>query len=665
MAKQKVAIGDMAVIKKLGSLTLSPSGKKAAFTVLEGCMEKNNYATDIWVYDEDRTPALFRLTAGDDGASPMFLDEETVLFPSDRKKKHPATPTQKFTTFNTISLNGGEANEAFFLPFEVPFIYNIGDGLWLCGGRRDVSLPDVTGLDECEKAKVFKELEEDKDYTIFDELPYWFNGKGVTNKKRTGLFLCNTKTGVNELLTDLYFDVTGLVLNADKTRAAYWGYRFETYNQMKSVMYLRDLATGATVEVPLNGKYNVSDGAFAGEDLLFTATDGAKYGTSQNDDIFKAAPDGSFEMILSPDITFGPVGSDIAGGGSHWAGNDAWYFLQTDNFRSVYKKLTADGKMTLLADRFYFISAAAGKDHLMYLIDMEKVCPQELYIKKNGVTTCVSAFNSPYMESHETAHTEHFTFLDREGSEIDGWVLYPADYDPSKTYPGILSVHGGPRVAYGEGFFHEFQYWAACGYIIFFCNPRGSCGKGDVFADIMGDNYGIRDFNCLMDFTDEVLKRVPRIDPSRIAMTGGSYGGFMANWIIGHTDRFAAVVSCRSIANYISKCLTTDIGYYHNMSQVGADPWTAPEKMWAHSPLAYADKVKTPTLFIQSDEDYRCWMADPLQMMQALLMHGVPTKMCLFHGENHELSRSGKPKHRVRRLKEMTAWFDKYLGVER
>ena len=140
-----------------------------------------------------------------------------------------------------------------------------------------------------------------------------------------------------------------------------------------------------------------------------------------------------------------------------------------------------------------------------------------------------------------------------------------------------------------------------------------------------------------------------------------SYGGFMANWIVGHTDRFAAVASQRSIANFISKCLTTDIGYYHNLCAVQSDPWNSPEEMWNRSPLKYADKCTTPTLFIQSDEDYRCWMADALQMFTALRMHGVPTRVCLFHGENHELSRNGKPKHRVRRLKEITRWFDRYL----
>ena len=303
---------------------------------------------------------------------------------------------------------------------------------------------------------------------------------------------------------------------------------------------------------------------------------------------------------------------------------------------------------TLDGERFVLV-AAAGLDL------------PELYLWQGGALQRATHFNDQVSAQWHLSVPEPFTFLDRDGVEIDGWVLYPADFDKNRKYPGILDVHGGPQTAYGEGFFHEMQYWAGLGYIVFFCNPRGSSGKGGGFADIYGDNYGVRDYNDLMEFTDQVLERVPQIDPSRIGMTGGSYGGFMANWIIGHTDRFAAVASQRSIANYISKCLTTDIGYYHNLSAIQADPWTSPEKMWAHSPLAYANRAKTPTLFIQSDEDYRCWMGDAVQMLQALLMHGVPARMCLFHGENHELSRSGKPKHRVRRLREITQWFDQYL----
>jgi dipeptidyl aminopeptidase/acylaminoacyl peptidase len=204
------------------------------------------------------------------------------------------------------------------------------------------------------------------------------------------------------------------------------------------------------------------------------------------------------------------------------------------------------------------------------------------------------------------------------------------------------------------------QYWASSGYVIFFCNPRGSDGKGNAFADIRG-KYGTIDYDDIIKFTDEVIKRYSFIDPERVGVTGGSYGGYMTNWIIGHTDRFKAAVSERSIANWISKFCTTDIGYYFVEDQIAATPWDNQDKLWQHSPLSYANQVKTPTLFLHSEEDYRCWLTEGLQMFTALKFHGVESRFCLFRGENHELSRSGKPQHRLRRLKEITEWFNQYL----
>jgi len=152
------------------------------------------------------------------------------------------------------------------------------------------------------------------------------------------------------------------------------------------------------------------------------------------------------------------------------------------------------------------------------------------------------------------------------------------------------------------------------------------------------------------------------MDSARIGVTGGSYGGFMTNWIVGHTNRFAAAATQRSICNWISKAYASDIGYYFNTEQMQSDPWRNLEKMWWHSPLKYAPNVTTPTLVLHSDEDYRCWIAEAYQWFTALKLHGVETKLHIFHGENHELSRSGRPDNRVRRLTEITGWMDKYLN---
>ena len=285
---------------------------------------------------------------------------------------------------------------------------------------------------------------------------------------------------------------------------------------------------------------------------------------------------------------------------------------------------------------------------------------QELYEADlaTGEVERVSHFNDAVLEGKYVAVPQPLS-VESEGWTIGGWVLLPKDFDPEKKYPAVLDIHGGPKTAYGPVFYHEMQVWANMGYFVFYCNPMGSDGRDNKFMDIRG-HYGETDYQNLMDFTDAVLDAYPQIDRTKVCETGGSYGGFMTNWIIGHTDRFVCTASQRSIANWVSFYGVSDIGVDFGMDQCDADPFNSPDKMWEHSPMRYAANVKTPTLFIHSDEDYRCPLAEGLQMYTSLAALGVPTRLCLFHGENHELSRSGKPQHRVRRLTEITNWFEKY-----
>ena len=165
-----------------------------------------------------------------------------------------------------------------------------------------------------------------------------------------------------------------------------------------------------------------------------------------------------------------------------------------------------------------------------------------------------------------------------------------------------------------------------------------------------------------MAFTDEVLKKYPALDKDNLGVTGGSYGGFMTNWIIGHTNRFKAAASQRSISNWVSFFGVCDIGPWFGKREMGgATPWENLEGLWNASPLQYAMNAETPTLFIHADEDYRCWLPEGIQMYSALQLKGVPTRMCIFHGEHHELSRSGKPKHRIRRMNEINDWLFHYI----
>ena len=279
-------------------------------------------------------------------------------------------------------------------------------------------------------------------------------------------------------------------------------------------------------------------------------------------------------------------------------------------------------------------------------------------VNSEVVTDCFSGSVTGQRMVGETLY-----FLNTDGVDIDGFVMKPVGYEPGKRYPGILHIHGGPKMVFGPGFHHEMQLWAASGFFVCYCNPRGSCGKGNAFADLQG-KYGEVDFRDLMEFTDEVLRRYPEIDADRMGVAGGSYGGFMTNWVIGHTDRFRCAVSQRSIANYVGDYLLSDIGYYYVPDQQLGTIWEHPERLWKASPLTYADRVKTPTLFIHADKDYRCTLANGLEMFAALKLHGVESKLCMFYGENHGLSREEKPSNRISRLSEILHWMEEHLKEE-
>ena len=329
------------------------------------------------------------------------------------------------------------------------------------------------------------------------------------------------------------------------------------------------------------------------------------------------------------------------------------YFLNTDGVGSGLCVWTREtGVQTLFGGDDYLIDfdTKDGKRFLFSAAVGLKL--PEVYLWDGGELEQLTDFNGAALEGVTISVPERLTFTNTDGVDIDGFVMKPVGYEPGKRYPGILHIHGGPKMVFGPGFHHEMQLWAASGFFVCYCNPRGSCGKGNAFADLQG-KYGEVDFRDLMEFTDEVLRRYPEIDADRMGVAGGSYGGFMTNWVIGHTDRFRCAVSQRSIANYVGDYLLSDIGYYYVPDQQLGTIWEHPERLWKASPLTYADRVKTPTLFIHADKDYRCTLANGLEMFAALKLHGVESKLCMFYGENHGLSREGKPSNRISRLSEI------------
>lgn len=643
----------------LSSIEVSPDKKNTAFIVHRGDYDDNDYKSNIWVMNNE-TKKYFRLTGMNEERSFLWLDETKILFPSmrDKKLKVKVEEGEKWTCYYSIDINGGEAQEYMRVPLIVTSIKKIDGDNFILTAKYDnygVNLNELTGE---ARAEATKKIKEDKDYEILDEIPFWSNGGGFTNKKRNRLYIYNRATEEITPVSDSISNVTyysykdGVVL--------YVVNRFKDKQEQREAIYTYDIATKEEKLVLPSEGYRVSFAEFFGDGILCGLNDTLKYGLNQNPN-FYIIRDGKVELFKEHDTwMINTVGSDCryGGGKSFRVKGNKLYFLTTVMHDAFLNTLDINGEERVLtkANGSVDTYAIAGDD--IYFIGLRGLRLQELYLLKDEEEIQLTKFNENIIESKKLSIPEKFDIVN-DGIEIEGWVLKPTDYEEGKEYPAILDIHGGPKTVYGDVFYHEMQVWANMGYFVFFCNPRGGDGRGNEFADIRG-KYGTVDYDDLMKFTDEVLKAYP-IDRSRVGVTGGSYGGFMTNWIIGHTDRFACAASQRSIANWFSKFGTTDIGYYFNVDQNASSPWENPEKLWWHSPMKYADKVKTPTLFIHSEEDYRCWLTEGIQMFTSLKYHGVPARLCMFRGENHELSRSGKPRHRVKRLEEMTNWFELYL----
>ncbi|WP_104991513.1 S9 family peptidase [Deinococcus sp. NW-56] len=256
---------------------------------------------------------------------------------------------------------------------------------------------------------------------------------------------------------------------------------------------------------------------------------------------------------------------------------------------------------------------------------------------------------------------QRVTFTTEEGQEGEGWVLLP---DGEERVPAVLTIHGGPHTAYGHAFTHEFQLMAARGYAVCYSNPRGSVGYGQAWASAIHGRWGTVDMADLLAFFDCCLEAHPRLDGERSAVMGGSYGGYMTNWITGHTDRFAAAITDRSICNLLSFGGTSDIGLRFWDDELGLNFHRSADalQLWEMSPLKYVEAVKTPTLIVHSVLDHRCPVEQAEQWYAALHLHGVPTRFVRFPGEDHELSRSGRPDRRLKRLEEYLGWLDRWLA---
>lgn len=658
---------DFLQYKFLSQLQLSPDEKYLAFVVAQCDEVHNGYRCVLYLLDPD-TKSLRQLTQGGSERSFCFLDEDTILYAAkpDEETAHRIASGEAWTCYHTVRLSTGDDQVYMRLPKRVSKIMPMGADRFLVVADHQLYAPDPHDYQDAEREAVLRQLKErSESYIVAHEMPFKWDGIGITDGLRNRLYLYNrideTFTPISQAVQNVeYVDFCG-----NKVLYTARAFTQDAPKFHRSGIYEYDLTTRQSTMLVEENVYRIKYCGYSDGVPIFAGTDEHRYGYTENPFIYRIRA-GRVELIARNERAFkSAVGSDSSyGGGTTEVPLDGkLYFVGTDRGDSniKYVELAAGNICPCQEGEGCVDMIAVGKRGIFF-VGMRGLRLQEVYQLCNDGEVRLTSFNEWVVQERTLSLPKQILYR-RENVTMNGYVMKPVNWEPGRNYPAILYIHGGHRIAAGSNFHHERQLLTNRGAYVLYCNPRGSDGEDNDYADIIGQ-YGFLDGEDIMAFLDHCLQQYPDIDRNRLGVCGGSYGGFMTNWLIGHTDRFCCAVSERCMANFLSIFGTSDTDYRFPMFALQTNIWMDPERYWRHSPLKYADKATTPTLFILSENDCRCPQSEGIQMFYALKYHHVPARLCIFKDEFHGLSSGGKPRNRINRLKEIMSWWDQYLGIE-
>lgn len=648
-----ILLDDFLKFKYVSSLKTSPNRKRLSFLASQADLKKNDYPAVLYTVEKGKAMRLINMK---DAGDFVYETDDSILFQMTKSKKEEKLKKDQKSIYYRYDFVSKKVTYAytFNAPLSIANVFENGDVL-LTGMLSDEQLKLLTD-DEKKRKVILDLLKKEKAYEEVDQIPFYFNGAGFIANKKSRLFIYEPNTSELKLISDPDFHVEGF--DASEDDIYMHGYMLSDVMPLCNDIYRYDLKGEILEKVLDNKKFMISGLERVEQKLVVLATKGDQFGLNEDPD-FYTLEKGKLKLLAPFGFSIGnSIGADIRYGSNPQSVvvDGMLYFIETVDDHTVINKVDLEGDIIHVYDMNGSVDGIAYYDNDIFLVGLYRQKLQEVYRISEEKLVQVSSLNSSVLRSYYVAKPKRIE-VKRDGYDVTGFILHPYDYDPEKKYPAILDIHGGPKTAYGQVYFHEMQYWANKGYFVLYCNPTGSDGKGGEFADIRG-KYGTIDYEDIMAFTKKVLKKNPAIDKEHVYVTGGSYGGYMTNWIVGHTNMFKAAATQRSISNWISFHGTSDIGYYFASDQNGAHPFDDLNKLWEHSPLKYVKQIKTPLLFIHSDEDYRCPIEQATQLFVPLKERGIDTKLIWFKGENHELSRGGKPQARLKRLSAITEWFE-------
>ncbi|MFN2744126.1 MULTISPECIES: S9 family peptidase [Bacillus] len=655
--KQLITEADLIKLASITDPQYSPDGRKIAYVQTSVNEEQDSYDAQIMVYDvEKRKTAQWTFGKGRNQHPRWSPDGSMLAFTSNRDE------TAQVYIIHTA---GGEAKKVTDIP------YDITEPEWSPDGKSllcSVKLTKDESVTDKEKTKI-----DDHEPLEVDSLVYKADGQGFKRGKYTQLILVELETGDVQQVTDEEREHFSHTFSPCGNRIAFSANVTGKADARVNDVYLMTLSTGETKRLTgQNGVFSSLSFSPDGQYLAFLGNEqefkNATFDKAWLYDMEKDQVTCLTEM-LDVHLQDAVVGDSLVGGvlpkpawtkdgnGFYVIGTDQGstgiYYISTEGlaYPVRFEKEHLNG-FSLHPDEAGFAAAIALPDW-----------PSELYDVPLGEDKAerLTDANLAFIEEHIISEPEELQFETKDGLTVHGWLMKPAQYEEGKTYPLILEVHGGPHAMYANTYFHEFQVLAAKGNAVVYVNPRGSHGYGQEFVNQVRGDYGGGDYEDVMAAVDYAVAENDFIDRERLGITGGSYGGFMTNWAVGHTDRFKAAVTQRSISNWISFYGVSDIGYFFTEWQLGADLFENPDMLWDRSPLKYAERVKTPLLILHGERDDRCPIEQAEQLFTALKKMDKEVKFVRFPNASHNLSRNGHPKQRIKRLQYIAEWFEDYL----
>jgi dipeptidyl aminopeptidase/acylaminoacyl peptidase len=640
-----VTAEDYFAFQTLSDPHFSPDGSTVAFVRTTVDQKQNRRHSDLWTVPADGSrDAVALTTAVQSSNSPRWSpDGKSIAFLSARPA--PGETGDAKTQVWLLPLTGGE-------PRRVTDLLNgVNTFQWS---------PDGTRLVVVGRSGDYDEAKSPSDVRHYLHANYKFNDSGWFDDKRTHLWVVEVASGRSTQITsgddwndsDPHWSPDGqnIAFVSDRT-----GHAFD--ESRNTDVWVIPANGGALTKVSDHETPDTSPRwSPDGGTIAFLSAVPEK----SHPKIWLAAPGGGASRLAAD-------GLDLIPTALRWGeGGKALYF------ETGYRGTTQLYRVDLTTRKAAPVTSGDRTVHLVDVCDKtsklvyavnDPAHVDDLYVADlNGRNEKqITHLNASLYTQLQLVPVERIPYKGADGWDIDGFFMKPVGWQPNRKYPMILTIHGGPAGQFGFDWYHEFQVYASRGWAVFFTNPRGSTGYGEKFERGIELNWGGNDYVDIMNGVDAILARYPWIDRDRLGVTGGSYGGFMTNWILGHTTRFKAAVTLRSISNFISDDGTRDGAYGHEDDFQG-DIFEKFDLYWDRSPLKYAKNVKTPTLVLHSDMDFRVPIEQGEQWFRALRHFGVPSEIVFFPRENHNLTRTGEPNHLVESLNWQVYWFDRYLN---